>query len=213
MILYFFTKVFHLFIFYLFFVRFFSIYFFNLNSLINIMYYLPIWFFKRKSDLATLLKLSDDFHFTQENTEFLIAFCQVLSALDFHLALWPHLLPLSPLSLLSSYTASLRFLNWPFVLAIPSMCLSTEPHGCPPFPFSVCSHAVFFFFVFRFIYLFFWGGRAEGESFKQTPCWAQSLTWGSMPWPWDHDLSWNRVSSPTDWATQTPLFECNLEST
>ena len=38
-------------------------------------------------------------------------------------------------------------------------------------------------------------GKAEGERvLKQIPCWAQSPTWGSIPGPWDHDLSLNQES-------------------
>ena len=31
--------------------------------------------------------------------------------------------------------------------------------------------------------------RGKGQREKQTSCWAGSLTWGSIPGPWDHDLS------------------------
>ena len=54
------------------------------------------------------------------------------------------------------------------------------------------------------------GGRGRGqkererENLKQAACPTQSLTWDSIPWPWDHDLSQNRVGCSTDWATQEP---------
>ena len=31
--------------------------------------------------------------------------------------------------------------------------------------------------------------EGEGQKDKQIPCWARSLTWGSIPGSWDHDLS------------------------
>ena len=31
------------------------------------------------------------------------------------------------------------------------------------------------------------------ENLKQAPRPVQSLMWGSISWPWDHDLSWNHV--------------------
>lgn len=34
----------------------------------------------------------------------------------------------------------------------------------------------------------------ERENLKQTLLWAQSPTWGSIPQPWDHDLSQNQES-------------------
>ena len=41
-----------------------------------------------------------------------------------------------------------------------------------------------------------WGRGTGGgrENLSQTPCWAQSQTWGSISWPWDHDLSQNQES-------------------
>ena len=49
------------------------------------------------------------------------------------------------------------------------------------------------------------GRKREGENLKQAPCSVQSLTWSSIPHPWDHDLSQNQESSnSTDWATQVP---------
>ena len=51
-----------------------------------------------------------------------------------------------------------------------------------------------------------WGeGQGERENPKQASHWAQSLTRGLIPWPWDH---WSelisRVRHLTDWATQAP---------
>ena len=40
------------------------------------------------------------------------------------------------------------------------------------------------------------GGR---QHLKQTPCWVWSPTWGSIPGPWDHDLSRNQESNT--WPT------------
>lgn len=39
------------------------------------------------------------------------------------------------------------------------------------------------------------GGRGR-ENLQQIPCWAQSLTRGSIPHPRDHDRSWNQDQSP-----------------
>ena len=59
----------------------------------------------------------------------------------------------------------------------------------------------------------------ERENPKQAPHSTQSLRWGSIPQPQDHNLSWyweSSVGSLTDWATQVPpLFfslinTCNL---
>ena len=56
------------------------------------------------------------------------------------------------------------------------------------------------------------GGRQgereiEKENLKQAPCSVQSLMQGSIPRPWDHDLSQkSRVRCLTNWATQTPLL-------
>ena len=36
------------------------------------------------------------------------------------------------------------------------------------------------------------GGK--GETLKQTPCWAWSPIWGSIPWPWNQDLRQNQES-------------------
>ena len=38
------------------------------------------------------------------------------------------------------------------------------------------------------------GRGAEGERDKQTPCWAWSPIWGSIPGPWNHDLNQNQES-------------------
>ena len=43
-------------------------------------------------------------------------------------------------------------------------------------------------------------GEGQKERDKQTPHWVGILTQGSIPGPWDHDLS----QSSTDWATQAP---------
>ena len=70
-------------------------------------------------------------------------------------------------------------------------------------------------FFKRFIYLFQrecppaceWGeGQREGD--KQTPHWVWSPMWGSIPGPWDHDLSWNQEldAQLTEWAT--PVSPC-----
>ena len=47
--------------------------------------------------------------------------------------------------------------------------------------------------------------QKERENLKQTPCWAQSPTLGSISWSWDHDLSWkSRVGHLTNSAAQVP---------
>ena len=66
-----------------------------------------------------------------------------------------------------------------------------------------------------------WGrGEAEGGNLKQTPCWAQSLTWGSISWPWDHNLSRNQESDtqPTEpprcpWHTPLPYYTLFFHNT
>ena len=43
-------------------------------------------------------------------------------------------------------------------------------------------------------------GRGERKNLKQVPCPAQSAMQGSIPWPWDHNLSQNKEAD-------TPLTE------
>ena len=68
--------------------------------------------------------------------------------------------------------------------------------------FSVIWCSIIIFFK-DFIYLREWG---EGENTKQTPHWAQNLTWDLTPWPeltaWPELKS--RVRWLTDWAMQAP---------
>ena len=42
--------------------------------------------------------------------------------------------------------------------------------------------------------------REERQNLKMVPCSAQSLTQGSIPQPWDQDLSWNQEldAQPTE---------------
>ena len=42
--------------------------------------------------------------------------------------------------------------------------------------------------------------EGERENLKQAPCSAWNPMWGSIPWPWDHDLSWNQEldTQPTE---------------
>ena len=61
-----------------------------------------------------------------------------------------------------------------------------------------------FYFIFKIVFIYMRAcerGRGQRERKKQTPRWVGSLTWGSIPKPWDHDLSWCLA----DWATQVPL--------
>ena len=38
------------------------------------------------------------------------------------------------------------------------------------------------------------GEKGRGrEREKVIPCWAWNLTWGLIPGPWDHDLSWSQM--------------------
>lgn len=37
-------------------------------------------------------------------------------------------------------------------------------------------------------------GQRRRENLKQTDEWMHGPTWGSVPWPWDHDLNWNQES-------------------
>jgi len=60
---------------------------------------------------------------------------------------------------------------------------------------------VFFFKIFK-IYSFerdtereHKQGERQRERKKQTPCSAGSPTWGSIPGPWDHDLSQKQTLS------------------
>ena len=54
--------------------------------------------------------------------------------------------------------------------------------------------------VFNNFFFFLFGrehggeGQRDGgrENLKQAPHPTQSLTWGSISWPWDHDMSWNQ---------------------
>ena len=77
------------------------------------------------------------------------------------------------------------------------------------FHVSVGHMHVFFFFKILFIYLRererTWAGggaeeEGERENPKQIPLWVPSLTQGSIPGPWDHDLSlrqtFNQLSHP-----------------
>ena len=47
---------------------------------------------------------------------------------------------------------------------------------------------------------------AEGEGENSRLCWAQSPKQRLIPWPWDHDLSWNQVWHLTDWVTEVALL-------
>ena len=64
---------------------------------------------------------------------------------------------------------------------------------------------IYYLFIYLFVYLFMWvreheQGEWQREREKQTPCWAGSPKWGSIPGPWDHDPSWrqtlNHLSHP-----------------
>ena len=78
----------------------------------------------------------------------------------------------------------------------PPICLS--PQSCPS---TALGHLLCilccFFFLLRF-YLFDREREMEStsrrsgrqrETEKQSPRWAGSPTWGSIPWPWGHDLN------------------------
>ena len=49
------------------------------------------------------------------------------------------------------------------------------------------------------------GTEGEKENLRWTPQSVRSPTQGSIPQPWDCDLSWNQQRGPTHWATQVPL--------
>ena len=64
-----------------------------------------------------------------------------------------------------------------------------------------------FFKIYLFIYLTERETQRESEHKQgkwerenQASRWAGSLMWGSIPEPWDHDLSWRQTLN--DWATQ-----------
>ena len=38
-----------------------------------------------------------------------------------------------------------------------------------------------------------WTGEGQREREKQTPRWAGSSLWDSMPGPWNHDLTWRQM--------------------
>ena len=61
------------------------------------------------------------------------------------------------------------------------------------------------------------GSCRQRERKKQACCWAGSLMWGSIPGPWDHDLSWsryfNRLSHPgTPLTTFFGIYEKYLNT-
>ena len=52
-------------------------------------------------------------------------------------------------------------------------------------------------FVFFFLRFYLFGRKhKQGEKEKQTPNWAGSPLWGSIPGPRDHDLSWTTQVPP-----------------
>ena len=79
----------------------------------------------------------------------------------------------------------------------------SAPLGCESFPDFVS-----FFFKMLFIYLTEREGEhsrqreRKWEREKQAPWWAGSWMWGSIPGPWDQDLSWDRCL--TNSTTQVP---------
>ena len=56
-------------------------------------------------------------------------------------------------------------------------------------------HILFFKILFIWESMHTWveAVAEEGGGEKQTPCWAESPTQGSIPGPWDHDLSWRQT--------------------
>ena len=61
----------------------------------------------------------------------------------------------------------------------------------------------FFFFFLKILFIYLTerkrsqvGREAGRERGKQTPCWAESQIWGSIPGPWDHDLSRRQGFNP-----------------
>ena len=87
-----------------------------------------------------------------------------------------------------------------------SLSLCPSPHSC----WWVCLKK-----FFKFQNLFIWEkeqvrtwaggkGQKERENLKQNPSWVQSPTWGSIPEPWDHDLSWNKETPNEESAIQEP---------
>ena len=54
-----------------------------------------------------------------------------------------------------------------------------------------------------------WATQApwERENLKQAPHLVQSWTWGSIPWPWSHDLSWNQELDVQ--GTEPPRDPCS----
>ena len=86
------------------------------------------------------------------------------------------------------------------ILSLPlSLSLLSLPLSLCPFP----AHPNFFYCFLFFLILILerkreheWGRGAdkEKENLKQALHTAQSLTWGWIPWPWDHNLSQNHAS-------------------
>ena len=73
--------------------------------------------------------------------------------------------------------------------------------------FGVDIHTCMYVFRERELRACVLGRGAERENLKQAPCLAQSLTRGSIPWSWDHDLSRNQeLGRSSHWATQAPWF-------
>ena len=108
---------------------------------------------------------------------------------------------------------SMTFQKWP---ERRSMNLLAYHHG---FNFICCFNFLLYFIVFlclkhlhlrqikkRFSSLYFRGeGQREEEkkNLKQALPPAQSLPWGQISQPWDHDLSWNQEA---DCVTPAPQF-------
>lgn len=76
-------------------------------------------------------------------------------------------------------------------------------------PFKLTSVSCFSRLFKKRFYLFFFRGRERErehksgrERDKQTQLWAQSLTWGSIPWPRDHDPRQNQELDT--WPTTAP---------
>lgn len=84
--------------------------------------------------------------------------------------------------------------------------MSVFPTICPLLLQQLSRERSYLFFQLIMIFFFTLFKR---EHLKEALCSAWSLmgnpTWGSIPWPWDYDLSRNqRVRGSNDWATQAP---------
>ena len=83
--------------------------------------------------------------------------------------------------------------NSHFLFGLVSISFHLSQGSC-----SITYSGLFFFkctYILK-IFIYFGGVEQKLEEWwrnKQTPHWPWSLTWGSNPGPWDHDLTWSQI--------------------